>query len=623
MNNVITTDGAPHRRRTRLACQPCKLRKRKCDGHEPCDSCFRYDYRCFYEDRPRKRMKRGSPPTAGASTRPATASSTVADTKPPEPSKGDTYMEANSGAIFPRVLSLALSPQDAPKVQGFGWNLGIHENPHRSEKSVKWILSREEWTDLLNVYLEKVHPVYGFLDVPEVIAEAARRWENPRATNGYDSVLCGIAALGSLFSSPGLASNMNNSVQERQLVECAKEILETTSTVANPTHWDVEGWVLLTLYLRCNSTPHAAWVSSCTTMHILEAIGLHQESTGEGSLWYSDTATSGPNLNLNLNPARRRRLFWIAKLLNTWISFEYGRSRVLLRSESAEYPGPNNKPGTAIIDENATTDLLTIFQISEVLDPDKPVQQTDLSSSLTRLARLEYTFDAVILSQSVLAFTIYRRLRLSTPSLINNTTLNNQVIALGRKGLEACARSIDESCPWWHVTYLPFQFTCIVLAMDTRDALIHVRGCLHTLRKAAAMFGTVKARRASETAELLVRLSQRRKEADAVLLGQCLDTHQNLNQDQSQMAYGDGGAPRSMQTQTQTQAQTPPQILPIDANGIVDGPPSLNGNIHTGEGLGNLAWFDEALATGQLCWDWDSFMRDPLDFSSMFLRLEG
>ncbi|KAL2833830.1 hypothetical protein BDW59DRAFT_179484 [Aspergillus cavernicola] len=566
----------PRRRRTRLACQPCKLRKRKCDGHEPCDSCSRYDYHCLYEYRPQKKnARRNIADRSSLPAAPAPAPAPAIETTPQEShaqstSAGVKYMEANSGVAFPHVLGLALSPQNTPKLQGFGWNLGIRGNPHRSEKSIVWILAKEEWQNLFAVYVDKIRPLYDFLDLQEVAVLAARRWEDPCATNIYDSLLCGIAALGSLFSSL-LPSTTTE--KERHLVDCAKEILETTSTIANPTHNDAEGWVLRTLYLRCNNTPHAAWVASCTNMHIIEAIGLHQESPSV-SLVYSDTATAttGPNI------ARRRRLFWIAKLLNTWISFEYGRSRVVLRGQSCQYPAPETE---AEAGTNSTADLLSIFRISESLDPDhhQAVQSTDLESLLHRLASYNFNSDAVVLSQTVLAFAIYRRLRLSCPGLNTNTTVMDQVITLGRKGLEACSRSIAENCPWWHVAYVPFQFTCVLLAMDTREALTHVRDSLATLKRAAGFFGTVNPCRASETAELLVRLSQRQKEQDAALLCQSVES---------------GGEQ-------------------IQSTGSVGGPE-------------RFMWLDNALP-GQLApttsCDWDAFIRDPLDFSSTFLQLEG
>ncbi|KIA75965.1 RDR1-like protein [Aspergillus ustus] len=611
----------PQRRRTRLACHACKVRKRKCDGNEPCDSCSRYDYRCFYESQPRKKPVRrtarspttaASPavPTSGAATGtgPTEALSQEIPPKKSIPSPGDRYMEANSGVAFPHVLGLDLSTQKLQQ-QGLGWNLGIRGNPQRSEKSIVWIMSRDEWRRFFDVFVEKIHPVYDLLDLQDMVAKAARRWEDPCATNVYDASLCGVAALGSLFSPPQeqtVGGNAMTEQQERHLVECARDILETTSTIANPTLADAEAWVLRTLYLRCNSTPHAAWVASCTTMHIVEAIGLHHQGeatpgAGAAALWlgYPPTSVSaGPDA-----APRTRRLFWIAKLLNTWISFEYGRSRVILQGETlCDYTPPNKptSPSTSKTVAGATNDLLHLFRISSPLDPSSPtpVDRTTLESMLQQLSTYTFPSDAVTLSQTILAFTIYRRLRLlSSPAGISPTVLN-EVLTLGRNGLQACTRCISTHCPWWHVTYVPFQFVCVVLAMDTREGLEVVRDALNVLRSAAQVFGGVKPARAYEAAERLVRRFKRRKEGDMQVLGRALGLGDIQREEYAgtDASSGTGFVPRH------------------DTGGTCDGSQS------------DYAWFDTVLTAqsdSTLSGDWDALMRDPLDFSSMFLRLGG
>ncbi|KAB8231247.1 uncharacterized protein BDW43DRAFT_283136 [Aspergillus alliaceus] len=573
------------RRRTRLACETCKIRKRKCDGQMPCESCSRYDYRCFYDSPPRKKRLSTAAATASQAFSPPV---TLPSPGGPPPSSSlalepsiqrpteEKSMEANSGVVFPQLLGLKLSPDHANNMQqGSGWNLGVRRSPHRSEKSITWILSHAAWQRLLAVYAEKVHPVYGFLDLEGVAGRAARRWEDPCASNEYDGVLCGIAALGSLFSARSKASD-----QERHLVDCAKDILESTSTlVVNPGLEDVEGWLLRTLYLRCHSSPHAAWIASCTTMHIVEATGLHRDSM-RGSFVYPDVNPGCQETNLEC----RRRVFWIAKLLNTWISFEYGRSEVVIRGAQCPLPAP--KPG------DPTMGLISLFQLSEKLDPDQTVQVTELEESLQRIESFEFDSDAVVLSQSILAFTIYRRLQLLNPSA-SMTSVVDRVIRLGRRGLAASARSINASCPWWHVSNVPFQFTCILLAMDTRKSLVHVKDSLATLKKAADHFGTQKARRAFKTIDFLVRLSQKRKEQDAALLNESVaSTDGNMKPD--------GPA---------AEEQWNGSVSPLAGNGTDD------------------TWSADTLLNPpdasllNYSYDWDVFVRDALDFSTTFPRL--
>jgi hypothetical protein len=486
-------------------------------------------------------------------------------------------MEANSGVLFPRTLGLKLNSRNNTQ-QGDcpGWNLGIRHSPRRSEKSITWVLPYSSWLELCQVYKKRVHPIYGFLDLQTVCATAQRRWEDPHITNEYDTVLCGVAALGSLFSFQA------NWEQERHLVECAKEILETSGTIAKPTLDDAAGWLLRTLYLRCSISPHAAWMASCIALHIIEATGIHQESaSGVVSLVYADTATPPSNSagQGQQEVETKRRIIWIARLLNTWISFEYGRSRAILREAPWPLPKPESRDG------DYTSILISLFQISENLDPNKDIPAVNLENSLEELEKYDFEVDALILSQSVLAFTIYRRLQLLGLSV--NKTAVDRVINLGRRGLEASRRCIDSNCPWWHVNNVPFQFTCILLVIDTSDSLTHVYDSVAVLKKAADHFGTPKSHQAYETIELFVRLSQRRKEQDAALLGKSLLMDQTSEREQEQ------------------HPATEQQSVATDINSMGG---SLLWQNDTNNGL-NLPDFVNPM-------DWQAFIRDPLDFSA-------
>lgn len=43
-------EGSPpgeKRKRAKQACEPCRLRKRRCDGALPCNMCMQFDYKCI------------------------------------------------------------------------------------------------------------------------------------------------------------------------------------------------------------------------------------------------------------------------------------------------------------------------------------------------------------------------------------------------------------------------------------------------------------------------------------------------------------------------------------------------------------------------------------------------
>jgi hypothetical protein len=404
-------------------------------------------------------------------------------------------MEANSGTAFPHLLGMRLNPQSAPKVHGFSWNLGPRHEPLEPYSNIADLISRKEMEELANHYLKKIHPVYGVLDPEDLQEKIDSRWNDPTAVASYDAILCGVAALGSLYS------GHKQHPTESALVQCAKENLETTKTSKTTLLHHASAWILRTIYLRSTNCPHASWMASCSTMHIIEAIGAHQDPE-LASLVYSDT------VDVSVNEETRRRLFWVATVLNSWISYVYGRSRVTPRGVSCKLPLPRK--------DDFTTDLISLYQISEWLDPDHDNKASVFEEALTRVEGLTLSHDALILSQSNLALTIYRRLRVLSVNISNDVLV--RIMRLGNHGLDAAMRLAEDHSPWWHVANLPFQFICILLAIDTRESLSHIGPALCTFRVITRLYNTPTIHTALETVESLVGLFQTKKERDSVIL---------------------------------------------------------------------------------------------------------
>lgn len=236
-------------------------------------------------------------------------------------------------------------------------------------------------------------------------------------------------------------------------------------------------------------------------MHIMEAIGAHQDPE-LASLVYSDTA------NVGFHEEIQRRLFWVAMVLNSWISYEYGRSRVSPRGVSCKLPLPRK--------DDYTTDLISLYEISELLDPDCDNKAVDFEEALARVEGLTLSHDALILSQSNLALTIYRRLRISSVNISNDVLA--RIMQFGNQGLHAAVRLAEECHPWWHVANLPFQFICILLAIDTRESLSYIGPAVSSFRTITRHFNTPTIHTALETIESLVGLFQSKKERDSIIL---------------------------------------------------------------------------------------------------------
>lgn len=549
------------RKRSRAACLSCQSRKRKCSGEQPCSTCAQAGVACVFSDQPRKKRARSGstyraslpglderqrlPPADGwhhpvpvAKPPSSSAASPGSYPRVNDTRRMSHSLEANSGAAFVRKLGLRIDPARAPRLHLFAWNVGERR---LSAEAVAHLVSptpspiikmipEDEMRRLTGIYFEKVHPCYAFLDRKTVLAHITSRWSAPSistepAEQPYDVVLLGVAAFGYLFSRREMSSI------ELRIVDAAQSLLGKSVLGADtPTIDTVTGWVLRAAYLRMTASPHAAWMASCTLMHLVEAAGLHietpdPEATGLIQAPPSEsrvtnglpTNTTSPPSDTNL----RRRLFGMARHLNTWISFDLGRSRVVLHGVCASPPSPTPASPTH---PSPQADLYHLLPLSESLDPTGPTPQDlpNLSIALTAVLDLIYTEPSLILVQCNLMLCIYRRVRaLNAHAPLPNRALD-RILALAGRGLHAARAMVAATCAWHQVANVPFQVVCTLLAIDNRAALGLLPDAMATLREVLGAYDTGVMREAYSTAYLLIALHQRRKEDDTRALGEVL-----------------------------------------------------------------------------------------------------
>ncbi|PLB43187.1 putative C6 transcription factor [Aspergillus steynii IBT 23096] len=522
----MTDHQEPARKRSRVACVSCQSRKRKCSGDQPCTTCCQFGVDCHYDllSRKKKDIRYLRPPSGPGSIldesfalKPPPQDQTQAPAAPgaDSPRVDLSSLEANSGAAFVRRLGLKMDPANAPRLHMFAWNVGVrHPPPSPMPPSspaaavpVTETLSQDEMRALVAVFFEKVDPCYGFLDRDSVLRQVSRRWLPPSNESAlpygpYDAVLCGIAAFGYLFS------HRQAIPTELQLVDTARLILEHHLQSETSSVDIVTGMVLRVGYLRMTSSPHAAWMASCSLMHLIEASGLHLEQAPDTMLDHS------PEL---CDPETRRRLYGMARHFNVWISFELGRTRVVLHGATSATPTPRQT--------GHPTEIFNLLPVSESLDPNKSPDTAELETALTNVLDDMHLHlkPALILAQCNLMLCIYRRLR-----ALNHATpgkLLDRVLELAGKGLHATRDMVNAICPWHQVANVPFQIVCTLLAIDNRASLGLLNEAMRTLREVATAYDTAVMREAYSTAYLLVVLHQQRKEEDTKALRDVLNTN--------------------------------------------------------------------------------------------------
>ncbi|KAH8788856.1 hypothetical protein F5883DRAFT_12304 [Diaporthe sp. PMI_573] len=502
------------RKRSRQACGPCRERKRRCDGNEPCLTCTDWGYSCYYEPEHRHRASRAAgqpiPGPSPAASQPAQPTLNVSDpgTVGSDHSGLVRRLEANSGAAFVRNLGLKIDPTRAPKLSLFGWNIGPRQLSSQMEFAtsplpVVEITSLEHMKFLAKVYFDKVDPCYGFIDQEQFFARLAARFESPQTPTIYDSVFGGVAAIGCLFS------QRNATITELHLVGSARACLDSYHLSGPPPIELLTGWTLRVCYLRMTDSPHSTWIASSTLMHLVEASGLHPGS---------------PSVLLpsaQCDPDIQSRLVGVAHHLNAWTSFDLGLSRVSFRTDDLPLP-PAPKPG------DYTAEVLGLLPVSVSLDPGRLKQETDLTSTLSDVVGGVHTRPPSVLAQCNLVLCILRRIH--TQNLDISQGLAEQVLALLKKGLGCARNMVTECCPWHQVANVPFHVLCFLLVMDTRSSLAMLPEAMQTLSLVASTYDTEAMREAHSAACLLVLLHQQRRKDDIAILGEALNIHHQERQ---------------------------------------------------------------------------------------------
>ncbi|KAJ5973637.1 hypothetical protein N7481_010847 [Penicillium waksmanii] len=491
---------APKRKRARLACKPCRERKRKCDGGNPCTTCTEWGYQCHYEARRRKshNVDHLSPDPSAS---PPTHNPPGDISTEPDPSGLVRRLEANSGAAFVRKLGLKIDSAKAPKLNLFGWNIGARQLSAQPLASsvfpIVEITSLDHIQALALTYFQKIDPCYGFLDQQLFFERLNQRWQSPLLPDIFDSVIAGVGALGCLFS------QRNATITEVHLIRTARSTLDMHHLLGPPSIDLLNGWALRSIYLRMTDSPHSTWMASSTLMHLLEASGLHPES-------HSVLPPS-----IKIDPDLQRRLVGVAHHLNVWTSFDLGLSRVSFQKDDLPLP-PSPKPG------DYTAEVLGLLPVSLSLDPGRAKDEADLATTLGKLLDGTHTQPPSVMAQCNLVLCILRRIH--TQNLDISPGLADRVLKLLEKGL-SCARSMVMDCtPWHQVANVPFHIICVLLVIDTRPSLSMLPEAMSTLGLVASPYDTETMREAYSAACLLVLLHQQRRKDDIAILGEALST---------------------------------------------------------------------------------------------------
>ncbi|OQE24313.1 hypothetical protein PENSTE_c007G07988 [Penicillium steckii] len=514
-----TLPSVPTRQRSRQACLPCRRRKRKCDGQLPCNICKGYDYECEYDETsqtiPQKRKNQpiqsssqskarptnkvqsgdGSRQDAGASILPGVL----------EPSKA-RYVGRYSSIAFPLYVGLEVQATNLPRLHSFAYHTGIREEPPCAVQSE--VTDHLSWNDarsLIDVYSTTIHPVFCFIDTDLFYKRCEDHWHGRSQGIVFEAMVCGTIALASLFK------ELIDHESEMWLILHAKKILEDSDISRFPSFEQLAAWILRTLYLRCTGRPHVTWIASCTIMHLVEAIGLHNAPESTIQTGGSDAPISETSYTMN-------RVAQVANCLHILIAFEYGRTILPINRRVLEHIDHTNR-GTDLTPQLCR--LVTTLPTNQHVG-DTTLLSQDLFLALEKIAEIAIDHDFLVLLRTDLVLGIYRRLRVLDSKFQHGHYEN--IISAGLVALPAARRLVSKNEPWWNVVGAVFQFVCTLLVIDTPASCEALANTMDTLEFVVRNLDTHLAREALLTARQLVHASLHKKRKGIEMLERAVGT---------------------------------------------------------------------------------------------------
>lgn len=245
-------------------------------------------------------------------------------------------------------------------------------------------------------------------------------------------------------------------------------------------------------------------------MHIAESLGLHREYDTVGKLGIAEVEKRF------CDEDSRRRLFWIAWMLNRMISFEVGRSPTWLAATNIKLPSTEK----GVADAKAIETYLLLY-------PDGDHNQTpNLQSCLDILATKAQIEGAqqphIALIRADMALGLYREMHKHSIQSLERS--GKRFVAILRPAFIAAQELLEDTQPWWWLTTVPFQCVCTSISVGKNQILQILPEAIRLLQAVNEVFGTKMTFEACETAQKLLRSAMQSKGTDSAAISNALST---------------------------------------------------------------------------------------------------
>ncbi|KAL4750533.1 hypothetical protein BDW72DRAFT_175609 [Aspergillus terricola var. indicus] len=404
---------------------------------------------------------------------------------------------------FPHILGVALGSDSPPQMRSFAYNFGIRpEEPSTAHCFLGNIISEEDLGFYSGVYFAILGPIGDVID-PRIYSQRCRDYYNTSSSDAvaFAAVAAGVAALGSFLSS-------NRYARESDLVQYAKAILDDPASIRLHGIDHIVAWGMRVFYLRATTRPSNAWIASCTQMHLCEGIGLHEEENIKKMASIAGAAVLGHDAD------RLRRIFWVSWAGHNMLSYEYDRTPVQFRAVTCQSIIP--------VSGSVADQFVQLVQIIPSpnspfqLDWQPPTPSEELFERLKVLGEFQYRHPFLVVTKADIAFCFYRRLyqfKVRIPDEVIKLVIDS-----GNAAVEAAEQQANQGRLFWNVIGSVFQYACILLAIDTPAASVHIGAAFKGLENFVKSVDTGLTREALSMARQLLSLSMAKKRKELAQL---------------------------------------------------------------------------------------------------------
>lgn len=419
---------------------------------------------------------------------------------------------------------MALNQWDAPagasrdsNILKSAWNLGIprplEDTQYGEFPRIRTLFTETQVRHLASVFFREIHPLFGFFSEKQfaffVDLEYNEVTIRRSALQDFEPAICGVIALGSLFSRKDKQINdiENPEILEGTALQRARiqllhtDIADNTKCDASGVH-TLMGWALRSIYMRASATPRHAWLAACRAMHIAELLNLHDERK-----W----TTLGHDYN------HLRCLFWTLEILNALFSLEIGRSKIQLAYTNCQYPKPRD-----------SNDLLPFFlNLYENFTGDISLDKLEMVLAFSA------PHPILALEQANVALILFRRLR----PHCEEHNIAQRVLDLGCQLLPFSRELALSGKPWWNVANLPFQLFCSIISTDDSAFIKKLSGVFDTLYFVANTFRTAEMYESTEILRSFLYYFRQKKEQEVHNIGEALNEIESITSFSSDQLY--------------------------------------------------------------------------------------